>query len=94
MDYSDALRKLKDGHRVARSGWNGKGMWLYWIAADCYAVKADSFNGLREGSFTGMSIEPIELLPWLGMKTADNKFVPWLCSQTDAAAEDWEVVRG
>lgn len=91
MDYSDALRKLKDGHRVARSGWNGKGMWLYCIAADRYAVKTESFNALREGLFTGMG-DPIELLPWIGMKTADNKFVPWLCSQTDAMADDWEVV--
>jgi hypothetical protein len=35
---------------------------------------------------------PIELLPWIGMKTADNKFVPWLASQTDILAEDWEIV--
>jgi hypothetical protein len=32
------------------------------------------------------------LLPWIGMKTADDCFVPWLCSQTDALAEDWELV--
>jgi len=28
-------------------------------------------------------------LPWIGMKTADDKFVPWLASQTDLLAEDW-----
>ncbi|MNJ71027.1 hypothetical protein D3C76_1571760 [compost metagenome] len=33
-----------------------------------------------------------ELSPWIGMKTADNKFVPWLASQTDVLAEDWVVV--
>ena len=33
-----------------------------------------------------------EVAPWIGMKTADNKFVPWLASQTDILAEDWEVV--
>jgi hypothetical protein len=32
------------------------------------------------------------LLPWIGMKTADDCFVPWLCSQTDALCEDWELV--
>ena len=31
-------------------------------------------------------------LPWIGMKTADDTFVPWLASQTDMLAEDWEVV--
>ena len=28
MDFGDAIRALKDGKRVAREGWNGKGMWL------------------------------------------------------------------
>ena len=28
-------------------------------------------------------------LPYLYMKTVDDKFVPWLASQTDILAEDW-----
>ena len=28
----------------------------------------------------------------IGMKTVDDTFVPWLASQTDMLAEDWEVV--
>lgn len=35
----------------------------------------------------------IKSLPWIGMKTADDCFVPWLCSQTDALAEDWELAQ-
>jgi len=31
-------------------------------------------------------------LPFLMMKTADDKFVPWLASQTDILAEDWSVI--
>jgi len=34
----------------------------------------------------------LEPLPWIGMKTADDKFVPWLASQTDVLANDWCVV--
>jgi hypothetical protein len=30
-------------------------------------------------------------LPYVYMKTADNHFVPWLCSQTDLLAADWEL---
>ena len=33
------------------------------------------------------------LLPWIGMKTADKKFVPWSASQTDILSEDWCVVK-
>jgi len=28
MDFGQALAFLKAGDRVARTGWNGKGMWL------------------------------------------------------------------
>ena len=33
------------------------------------------------------------LLPFIAMKTADDKMLPgWLASQTDMLAEDWMVV--
>ena len=31
-------------------------------------------------------------LPYIYMKTATDDLVPWLCSQTDMLAEDWEVI--
>ncbi len=43
-------------------------------------------TALPDGFYGG-----IKSLPWIGMKTADDCFVPWLCSQTDALAEDWEL---
>jgi hypothetical protein len=33
-----------------------------------------------------------EVLPYITMKTADNKIVPWLASQTDILADDWSVL--
>lgn len=33
-----------------------------------------------------------EYLPWIRMKTVEDKFVPWLASQTDVLAEDWVLV--
>lgn len=30
-------------------------------------------------------------LPYIYMKTATNDLVPWLASQTDMLAEDWEI---
>jgi len=40
----------------------------------------------------GSTASGFPLLPWIGMKTADNKFVPWLASHTDVLADDWGVV--
>lgn len=79
MNFGQALEKLKEGKKVARSGWNGKGMWLTLVNSQNYTVDA-----VRSGSHS--------VLPWIGMKTADNCFVPWLASQTDMLAEDWEVI--
>lgn len=71
LDFGQALRILKSGRKVAREGWNGKGMWVNLQVPD-------------ENS--KMS------LPYIYMKTVDDKQVPWLASQTDMLAEDWCII--
>lgn len=78
MNFGGAVEMMKAGRKVARSGWNGKGMWLMLVQN--YQVGFDP------------SVLGRKLLPWIGMKTADDSFVPWLASQTDVLAEDWEIV--
>lgn len=77
LPFGLAIDALKQGLRVARSGWNGKGMWLELIGSSDYQIEAMDK----------------QLLPWIGMKTADDKFVPWLASQTDVLAEDWIILK-
>lgn len=89
LPYSMALRLLKAGRRVARAGWNGKGMWLKMVGARDYAVSMGTIRTEVGTAYIDAHHDALELLPWIGMKTADNKFVPWLCSQTDMIAEDW-----
>lgn len=76
MSFEDALSYLKDGSKICREGWNGKNMWLILINPSKFS----------KGTF---SDQKYPLLPFIGMKTADDKFVPWLASQTDILAEDW-----
>jgi len=75
MSFGLAIEAMKQGHKVTRAGWNGKGMWLeYWKpmhAVDLpyivlmYPVNSTAYpNGAR---------------------------VPWLASQTDTLAEDWSI---
>ncbi|WP_230202564.1 DUF2829 domain-containing protein [Paenibacillus ihumii] len=80
MDFGQAIEVLKQGEKVARKGWNEKGMWLT-------LVPAWSYN--PSGSVPSLGLEK---LSWIGMKTADDKFVPWLASQTDMLSEDWTIV--
>ena len=84
LNFGEAIEALKKGRKVCRKGWNGKGMYLRLVHNDKYSLDVESFEDLK--------ILSIELISWVGMKTADNKFVPWLASQTDILAEDWEII--
>lgn len=82
MDIGTAVMMLKAGRRVARAGWNGRGMYLFLVEGGWSLV-------YPTGGFADL---PADTLPFVAMKTADNRVVPWLCSQTDLLADDWEVV--
>ena|SRR5688500_18975160 len=79
LGFDFAIRALKNGKRVAREGWNGKSMWLRIPGP--YIVK--NGNGV-DSIHTSMS--------FIEMRTAQGQFVPWLASQTDMLAEDWQLV--
>jgi hypothetical protein len=87
LSFGHAIEALKAGHRVARSGWNGKGMWLVLVPGSTITVT----EGRPLAAHFPVG-EQVEYLPHIDMKTADGKVVPWLASQTDVLANDWEVL--
>lgn len=85
MDFGKAIEALKAGKKVARNGWNGKGMFLFLAETTDIATKADLKCCEH---MTGDLV-----LPSIVMKTVDDHFVVgWLASQTDMLAEDWVIV--
>jgi len=83
MNFGDALHELKAGRRVARSGWNGKDMFIFLVPGSTFIVDRAPLLGIYpEGT-------EINYHAHIDMKTADNQIVPWLASQTDVLAEDW-----
>lgn len=95
MDFGEAIKAIKTGKKVMRDGWNGKGMFLYYVPANKYPAQTDvakAYWGERQPP-VGINEEvgPI-LVPYgayIAMKTAQDNVVPWLASQTDVLAEDW-----
>jgi Protein of unknown function (DUF2829) len=85
MTFGLAIEALKKGLKVARAGWNGKGMWLALIQGDMWGIGGTAPYDVPDGAH-------IDHAPFIGMRTADQKFVPWLASQTDVLAEDWGIV--
>lgn len=90
MTFGDAIVMLKAGHRVARASWNGKGMWLALTQGQ--AVPAEKFWNEHNRNFASLNGGSAEVQPYITMKTAQNKIVPWLASQSDMLDTDWTVV--
>ncbi len=86
MNFGLALESLKQGKKVARYGWNGKGMFLFLVPGSKFVVNRAPLLGIYPNGTT------VQYSPHVDMKTADEKIVPWICSQTDMLSEDWSIV--
>lgn len=80
MTFGLATEAMKAGLRVARTGWNGKGMWL--------GLHQEGGEFVREECGTTLTYRD-----YIVMKTVDDQLVPWTASQSDVLADDWLVVR-
>lgn len=91
MSFGLAIEALKKGAKVARAGWNGKGMWLVLVPGTPHA-------NMKEGSpYMRAGISSCEILPHIDMWTVNAKgrraMLPgWLASQTDMLTDDWQIV--
>ena len=86
MNFEQALTQVKSGQKVARAGWNGKGMFIFLVPGSVFQVNRPPLLGIYpEGT-------EIRYHAHIDMKTADGMVVPWLASQTDILADDWETI--
>lgn len=86
MTFGDAIAALKAGKRVAREGWNGKGMFIFLVNGSTFTVNREPLLSiLGEGT-------QVQYHAHIDMKTAQGYIVPWLASQADMLSEDWELV--
>jgi hypothetical protein len=86
MSFGHAIVALKSGLKVARTGWNGKGMFLFLVPGSVFKVNRPPLLGIYEEG------TEINYHAHIDMKTADGQVVPWLASQTDVLADDWQIV--
>ena len=78
MDFGEAIRSLKKGKRMARKGWNGKGIFIELQVPDAHSKMTHPYIYINT---TGLQTDNPD---------APMSLVPWLASQTDMLAEDWE----
>ena len=75
MDFGNALQVLKSGGKVQRDGWNGKGLWLELQKPDAHSKMTLPYLYLNYPDYA---------------QNTPGARVPWLASQTDVLAEDWQ----
>ena len=84
MHFGAALNILKHGGTVLRKGWNG--MFIYHVAAGLFP--AASPVAIAHWGRDGF----VPYRPYIAMFTADGQLVPWVASQSDLLADDWEQI--
>lgn len=92
--FGEAIRRLKAGQKVARKGWNGKGMFIYLTSGSkvpAVSMKPETANHLFGEKLLECD-ETVTINPHIDMKASDGTVViGWLASQTDMLATDWIV---
>jgi hypothetical protein len=80
MSFGQALEALRLGKKVARKGWNGKGIFIK----------------LQYPEENSKMSSPYIYIDTTGLETTNEdavtSLVPWLASQTDMLSDDWEIV--
>jgi hypothetical protein len=84
MTFGLALELLKKGARIARHGWNGKGMFVYLVPADSYPAKTEVAK-----NFFG---ESVPYNAYMAIKNVNDTVSTWVPSVNDCLSEDWIVL--
>lgn len=106
LSFGQAIEALKQGKKVARHGWNGKGMFCYLKKGsfdgsllgfppneEILPEHPSRMEGIKLGLFENGAPGTMVRLPNIQMLNANSNIVDgWLASQTDILAEDWEII--
>lgn len=83
--FEHALVQLKAGHRMSREGWNGKGMFVYFVPPASYPVQ----TGAAKEYFGAGTLIPYG--GYFAIKQADDTVSTWVPSVGDLLASDWQL---
>lgn len=84
FDFGVAVTMMREGHKIARKGWNGKGMFVYYVPANSYKTQTE----VAKKEFG----EYAKYNHYMALKGVDGVVSTWVPSVTDCLAEDWVVV--
>ncbi len=80
MSFGLAIEAMKKGLKIARKGWNGKGIFIKLQIPDTNSKMTSQYIYIDT---TGLETDNT---------SAPKSLVPWLASQTDMLSDDWVLV--
>lgn len=86
MTFGDAITALKSDSKVARSGWNGRGMFVYLAPGDHFVAKTNAAKSFADIDGT------VQYNSYMAIKNVNGTVSTWVPSVNDCLAEDWAIV--
>jgi hypothetical protein len=86
MTFGQAIEAMKAGQKVARAGWNGKGMFAYYVPANSYPVQ----TGAAKSHFGEGAMVPYNA--YMAIKNVNETVSTWVPSVNDVLSDDWSIV--
>lgn len=83
MDFGKAIQLLKEGKRLQREGWNGKGQYIELATNISYKNANDEIINVEHDAIGNNAIA------FVGTSGVQ---IGWLASQSDMLANDWKEV--
>lgn len=85
-NFGEAIEALKSGKKVQRKGWNGKGMFIYYVPANKYPYVTEVGKSIsdKDGNVCYNA--------YLAIKNVDSSVSTWVASINDILAEDWIIL--
>ena len=84
MSFGMAIEAARLGHKVARKGWNGTGMFAYIVPANSYPAQTEAIKGQFDNDM-------VPYREYWAIKTAQNDVTQWQPSGSDSLANDWVI---
>lgn len=90
MKFGQALEEAKNGEKIFRLGWNGKGSFVVFQKGYPQGIPSNKQTAEAWGHKEG---DLFKVEPYLQIKTAQGSHAMWVPSTGDILAEDWEVIK-
>lgn len=92
ISFAAAIIAAKNGGRIRRAGWNGKGMWVCKGEGNDH-LPTDKFWNRHTRALADANGGFAVVQPYMIMRTAAAEVqMGWLASQSDMLADDWELL--